>query len=277
MDCVLLLVDDEENILKSLVRLFRRDGYTILTATSGKAGLEVLAANPNVGVILSDQRMPEMTGADFLSQVKQLYPETVRIMLSGYTDLNSVTDAINKGAIFKFLTKPWEDELLRTNVKEAFDLYHLVHENRRLSNELEIANSELAKINKALETQVRIESEHAIFNWQSLQVLHNVLEHLPFAIFGIDPLGTIVLANRTAHGYFDHGKFSLLGEQASNVLPSEINSLLINSTQNTIHAHIKAGPNDLAHIDVHCSRLSNGNQSLGWVIALTPPANENNK
>ena len=109
MERTLLLVDDEENITSALVRLLRRDGYNILRANSGEAGLALLAQN-EVGVIISDQRMPEMSGVEFLSKVRERYPDTVRIVLSGYTELNSVTDAINRGAVYKFLTKPWEDE-----------------------------------------------------------------------------------------------------------------------------------------------------------------------
>ena len=124
MECTLLLVDDEENILHSLVRLLRGDGYQILTATGGEAGLKVLATTP-VQVVLSDQRMPGMSGSDFLSRVKDDYPETVRMILSGYADLSSVTDAINRGNIYKFLIKPWDDELLRANIKEAFNRYEL--------------------------------------------------------------------------------------------------------------------------------------------------------
>jgi DNA-binding NtrC family response regulator len=73
-----------------------------------------------VQVILSDQRMPEMSGTEFFSRVRQLYPDTIRIVLTGYTDLDSVTGAINRGAIYKFLTKPWDDDLLREQVREAF-------------------------------------------------------------------------------------------------------------------------------------------------------------
>ena len=124
MERTLLLVDDEENITASLVRLLRRDGYTILRASSGQEGLDLLARHM-VGVIVSDQRMPGMTGTEFLGKVKELYPDTVRIVLSGYTELNSVTDAINRGAIYKFLTKPWEDDLLRANVEEAFQRYEM--------------------------------------------------------------------------------------------------------------------------------------------------------
>ncbi|WP_354669641.1 EAL domain-containing protein [Pseudomonas sp. WAC2] len=115
----LLLLDDEENILRALARVLRRDGYQILMATRAQEAFELLAKH-NVQVILSDQRMPEMNGTEFLSRVKELYPDTMRIVLSGYTDLKSVTDAINQGAIYKFLTKPWDDEQLRQNIAQAF-------------------------------------------------------------------------------------------------------------------------------------------------------------
>lgn len=118
----LLILDDEPNILRSLKRLLRRDGYDIHTVTSAEEALNLLALY-EFQVVLSDQRMPEMTGTDFLSRVKELYPDTIRIVLSGYTDLDSVTDAVNRGAIYKFLTKPWDDEQLRDQIKQAF-LHH---------------------------------------------------------------------------------------------------------------------------------------------------------
>jgi diguanylate cyclase (GGDEF)-like protein/PAS domain S-box-containing protein len=117
----LLLVDDEHNILNALRRLFRREGYRILTAGSGPEGLELLALN-QVQVIVSDQRMPGMSGVEFLSKVKELYPATVRISLSGYSDISTVTDAINKGAISKYITKPWDDEALVQEIRSAFRL-----------------------------------------------------------------------------------------------------------------------------------------------------------
>ncbi|WP_044870289.1 EAL domain-containing protein [Pseudomonas sp. LFM046] len=118
----LLLLDDEENILRALTRVLRRDGYQIFTATRAQDAFALLAKH-DVQVILSDQRMPEMSGTEFLSRVKDLHPDTVRIVLSGYTDLKSVTDAINQGAIYKFLTKPWDDEQLRAVITQAF-LHH---------------------------------------------------------------------------------------------------------------------------------------------------------
>jgi diguanylate cyclase (GGDEF)-like protein/PAS domain S-box-containing protein len=117
----LLIVDDEPNILAALSRLLRREGFHILTAETPSAAFEHLAKHP-VQVVLSDQRMPEMSGSEFLSRVRQLYPDTVRIVLSGYTDLDSVTSAINQGAIYKFLTKPWDDDALREEIRDAFRL-----------------------------------------------------------------------------------------------------------------------------------------------------------
>ncbi|SFN94556.1 response regulator receiver modulated diguanylate cyclase/phosphodiesterase with PAS/PAC sensor(s) [Formivibrio citricus] len=121
----LLLVDDEPNILSALSRLLRREGYHILTAGSGREGLELLATHP-VQVILSDQRMPEMAGTEFLHRVKELHPDTVRIVLSGYADLESVTLAVNEGAIYKFLYKPWDDALLQEHIRDAFLYYEAV-------------------------------------------------------------------------------------------------------------------------------------------------------
>ncbi|MCD9030409.1 EAL domain-containing protein [Luteimonas sp. Y-2-2-4F] len=121
-DRTLLLVDDEENVLRSLVRLFRRDGYRILAAGNVRDAFGLLATN-EVQVILSDQRMSEMDGTEFLGRVKMLYPDTIRLVLSGYTDLATVTDAINRGAIYRFLTKPWDDHELREHIRQAFRTY----------------------------------------------------------------------------------------------------------------------------------------------------------
>jgi len=118
-DRTLLLLDDEQNVLRSLVRLFRRDGYRILAAGNVRDAFGLLATN-EVQVILSDQRMSEMDGTEFLGRVKMLYPDTIRLVLSGYTDLATVTDAINRGAIYRFLTKPWDDNKLREHIRQAF-------------------------------------------------------------------------------------------------------------------------------------------------------------
>ena len=122
----LLIVDDDFNVLTALHRLFRRDNYRVLTASSPAEGFELLALY-RVQVILCDQRMPVMSGTEFLSKVKEMYPETIRIILSGYTGVESVLDSINRGAIYRFYTKPWDDLQLRENVRLAFRHYWLTY------------------------------------------------------------------------------------------------------------------------------------------------------
>jgi diguanylate cyclase (GGDEF)-like protein len=123
----LLILDDEVNIVRSLSRALRPDGYRVLTANTASEALALLAVN-EVQVVMSDQRMPEMSGTEFLSKVKDLHPDAVRIILSGYADLESVIDAINHGAIYRFFTKPWDDELLRACISDAFRHQRLMHQ-----------------------------------------------------------------------------------------------------------------------------------------------------
>lgn len=226
MERTLLLVDDEENITAALVRLLRRDGYTILRANSGKAGLELLAQH-EVGVIISDQRMPEMTGVEFLSRVKELYPATLRIVLSGYTELNSVTDAINRGAIYKFLTKPWEDELLRANIEEAFRSYEMERENVRLSVALQQANEDLRLINQDLERHVEQKTREVLRHIEVLRVSQEILEHLPMAVVGVGQDGMIAMANDRARQLLGASAMRpLLGEDAKSAFPPQLWNLI---------------------------------------------------
>ncbi|MET3130795.1 diguanylate cyclase (GGDEF)-like protein/PAS domain S-box-containing protein [Oxalobacteraceae bacterium GrIS 1.11] len=122
-----LLVDDEAAVLSALQRLLRQDGYHVLSAQSAAEGFELLALH-SVQVILCDQRMPNMSGTQFLDIVKDLYPQTFRIVLSGYTDLETIMEAVNRGAIYRFYTKPWDNKVLRDNIREAFRHYWLLHD-----------------------------------------------------------------------------------------------------------------------------------------------------
>lgn len=215
---VLLVVDDEENILRALVRLLRRDGYLLLTANGGAQGLELLAQHP-VGVILSDQRMPGMTGSEFLERAKALRPDAVRIMLSGYTDLQSVTDAINRGAIYRFLTKPWDDELLRENIRVAFEQYERHAENKRLLVELHAANARLTESNAEL--QQRMADQVRLLEQQQhlLDHSHALLERLPVGVLVVGEDGVIAQANATAAMLLGMELAVLLGDSAQQMLP----------------------------------------------------------
>lgn len=114
----ILLVDDEQNVLRALARLLRRDGYRIFTASTFREAFDILGTE-KVHVVMSDHRMPEGKGTEFLSRVKATHPHTVRLILSGYADLGAVTEAINGGAVYRFLTKPWNDDDLRETLREA--------------------------------------------------------------------------------------------------------------------------------------------------------------
>jgi FixJ family two-component response regulator len=255
MERTLLLVDDEENITSALVRLLRRDGYNILRANSGEAGLALLAQN-EVGVIISDQRMPGMNGVEFLSKVREQYPDTVRIVLSGYTELNSVTDAINRGAVYKFLTKPWEDDLLRANVEEAFQRYEMKMENARLARELEDANEELTRINHELEQRVEEKTREVLRNLNVLQVSQEVLEHLPVAVIGVGDDGIIAIANRSALRLFSkEGTRPLLGELAGDIIPTELLSCVL-------------GEKNSKHDEKLTYRLADGRQAKCWCCPM---------
>lgn len=220
----LLLVDDEPNILHALKRLLRRDRYEIFTANDGTEGLAILAQHP-VDVILSDQRMPGMLGADFLRKAKLQYPHTIRIMLSGYTELQSVTDAVNESAIYKFLTKPWDDEQLRGHIAEAFRVKEIADDNLRLHLQVQTANLELAAANRRMEAML-LESQRQISRDEiSLNVARELLQQLPLPVIGMDDVGMIAFMNSAAHHLF-RGAGTLLGEQACSVLPN----LFIGST-----------------------------------------------
>ena len=221
MERTLLLVDDEENIVRSLARLLHGDGYNILTANSAKQGLALLQENP-IGVIISDQRMPEMTGVQFLGKVKSLYPDTVRIMLSGYTDLNSVTNAINEGDIFKFLTKPWEDDLLRKNISEAFRLFELRLENQQLKQEMQRSNEDLRMANEALGINLKQQGQTVDIQHRSLQISQEILEHLPVGVIGVSSDGMIAIANHKAVELLTGENGGLVGCLANEVLPKSV-------------------------------------------------------
>jgi FixJ family two-component response regulator len=214
----LLMVDDDENILAALKRLLRRDGYRLLTATSGKQGLDILH-HDIVDVVISDQRMPEMTGVEFLRQAKSICPETVRIVLSGYTELASVTDAINEGAIYKFLTKPWDDGLLRASIHEAFQRKELNDENRRLNQQLRSAKEQLERQNERLQAALTEQKVVMQLGEKVLRLAKDGLDQLPIPVIGIDAGSRVAFVNLAAYQVAPDNTWSV-GEQVQQGVPS---------------------------------------------------------
>src|SRR6201985_895662 len=147
MELGVLYVDDEINNLNSFKAAFMRD-FEIYTAISAKEGRKILDGQ-EIGVIITDQRMPGMTGIEFLESILPIYPDTIRILLTGFSDMNAVMDAINRGQVYKYLVKPWQNDELRLYIQNALEIYHLRRENKDLTHKLELANKELEMLNKS--------------------------------------------------------------------------------------------------------------------------------
>jgi response regulator RpfG family c-di-GMP phosphodiesterase len=137
----ILYVDDEMNNLISFKAVFRIK-YNILTAISGEEAVKVLRNNL-VNIIITDQRMPQMTGVEFLESILDEFPDPIRILLTGYADMNAVIDAVNKGKIFHYLTKPWNEDELDLNINRAYDIYKQKIEEREMTNKLSLSNEQL--------------------------------------------------------------------------------------------------------------------------------------
>lgn len=149
----ILCVDDEPNILSSLRRLFRNKGYKVLTASGGSEGLAVLESE-TVDLVISDMRMPVMDGAVFLEHVRTRWPDTIRLLLTGYADVQSIIDAINRGEIYRYITKPWDDNDIVLVVRQALERKALESEKKRLEELTHRQNEELKTLNANLEAKV---------------------------------------------------------------------------------------------------------------------------
>ncbi|ALI08584.1 MULTISPECIES: HD domain-containing phosphohydrolase [Pseudomonas] len=150
---VVLLVDDEESILNSLRRLLRSQPYEILLADSGAKALEILKERP-VDLVMTDARMPNMDGATLLAEIRKLYPSTLRILLTGYADVDMMTKAINEGQLYRYLSKPWNDEELVQALRQALAHQHSESERQRLEALNREQNQQLKTLNATLEKRV---------------------------------------------------------------------------------------------------------------------------
>jgi putative nucleotidyltransferase with HDIG domain len=170
----LLFVDDEASILASLRRLFRPHGYRILIASGGAEGLKVLESE-KVDLVVSDMRMPEMDGAQFLEQVRDRWPDVVRILLTGYADISSTIAAINRGEIYRYIAKPWDDNEIVLTVRDALERQRLAIENERLTDLTRKQNEELKALNASLEQKVAERTVQLRQTLSSLETAHRAL------------------------------------------------------------------------------------------------------
>ncbi len=243
----LLILDDEENVLRALRRTLRPAGFHIHIASTPEAAFEVLALHP-VGVVMADQRMPEMTGSEFLRRVKDRYPLTRRIVLSGYTDLQSITESINRGAIYKFLTKPWNDPELLALLEIAFAEYELGAENQRLQQQLQQANRRLGETLAA-------QGQRMSHGETALDVMHAALASVAVPVLGLDPAGDLVMINAAAERLFAPD-LPALGEPVA-----QLQGLMPGSAA---HCVLLGGRRYTAH----STPMTLGERALGQVLTL---------
>lgn len=209
----ILCVDDEQNVLNALRRLFLDDEYEILIANSGADGL-ALQEKENAQIIISDYRMPAMTGVEFLREVNKKWPYTVRIVLSGYADMSAIVAAINEGQIYKFIPKPWNDDELKVTVANAVERFYLAKRNREL-------NEELTKKNEELERLLRDRTSNLEQRSRMLENFQNIIDAIPVAVLGLDNEGMLVQANEAWFRVTD-GDYSMLGQNVASFMPAAV-------------------------------------------------------
>lgn len=170
-----LLVDDEENILRSLKRLLRHQSYSLTTATSGSQALEILSQQP-FDLVMSDARMPGMDGAELLAEVSQRWPDTIRILLTGFADMSTTVRAINEGRIYRYIAKPWNDDELQTIINQALAHQFAERERVRLRKLTQAQNQELQALNATLEQRVLARTEELQQTADMLDLAHEELK-----------------------------------------------------------------------------------------------------
>jgi len=144
----ILVIDDEPDVVESVRDLLRLD-YRVLGATRAREGIGILAQE-TVDVVMTDQRMPEMTGVELLHHVRETHPDAIRLLFTGYADIRAVIDAINRGSVYRYITKPWDPDELQSIIRDAVERHDLIEERQRLLAELERSNEELRAANAAL-------------------------------------------------------------------------------------------------------------------------------
>ncbi len=217
----ILCVDDEKNILNSIKRLLRKEDYQLITASSAKEGLKILAKE-DISLVISDHRMPKTSGTEFLRIVKEQYPDVIRIILTGYTEVDAITESINKGNIYKFLLKPWNDHNLKIEVKNALEQYDLIMTNKELHHQVIEKNDELRQINENLEALVEKRTQELSLQNKALEFSRSVLDDLPISVVGISSDGMIVLINQMVISMFKGKKSIEIGKDITSFFSQKV-------------------------------------------------------
>jgi two-component system NtrC family sensor kinase len=265
----ILFVDDEHNVLRSLERLFLEEEYEIFTAASGQEGLETIEQSGPFQLIVSDYRMPAMNGVEFLSEVFRRWPDTERIILSGYADTAAIVAAINEGRVYKFIAKPWNDDDLLRTIREVLDRNKLRASNCRLLEKLSAANAELKTINDNLNKIVDERFKVVISQSRALQSFQTVLDVLPIGFIGSDRYGMIVQCNRVGAEMLGIGQEELIGNDLSSTLPLQLVQTITQLAGNSCGENIVELPTGSCR--AYITRISDADQDSIVIALLKEP------
>ena len=217
----ILCVDDEKQILSALKRLLRKEHFDLLTATSGEEGLNIMASR-DIHLVISDHRMPQMSGISFLAKVREIYPETIRILLTGYTEVDSIKASINEGHVYKFLLKPWNDDDLKQEIKKALERYDLLQSNHALHLMVAAKNKELEQINKDLETIIKQRTRELELKNQALELTRVLFRGLPVAAMGVGCDRRIILINHEAENLIINDRMIIVGNSLTEYFSKDV-------------------------------------------------------
>ena len=211
---VVLCVDDEAPIRNALRRVFLDDGWDLHFADGGEAGLKVMRER-GVDLVLSDFRMPGMDGVEFLKRAKEIQPDCMRIVLSGYADINLIVSALNEGEVYRFIPKPWNDGELQHNIRKALDHQRADRQNRRLAEELR-------QLNADLELKVEARTAELSEKNRTLRFARVVLELLPMPVLAVNASCVVAFANAKARDLFADLGPELVGRPAPTIFEPEL-------------------------------------------------------
>jgi signal transduction histidine kinase len=283
----ILVVDDEPDVVKSVKDLLRLE-YRVLGATSPSEALQVLGREV-VHVVMTDQRMPEMTGVEFLSKLRGDHPDAMRLLFTGYADIKAVVDAINHGNVYRYITKPWDPDELQAVIRQACERYDLLLEKKRLlsmlqaqNQDLEQANANLRRANELKHAFIQVASHELRTPLAILQGLTRLATNLPQAP---EPLRSFVVRIDRASKRLNHLVEQLIAmlqagrfEQTVDARPHDLSALLREATDDvrpfielrsqTLTVDV---PDDLGNIEVEAAKIRDSlNHLLLNAIKFTP-------
>lgn len=264
----ILCVDDEPSILQALRRLLRKENYHLLLTSSTEEAFKLLEEN-DVHLIISDQRMPEMSGTELMAAVKEKYPDMLRVILTGYTEVDTITESINKGHIYKFFLKPWNDHNLKLEIRQALDQYDLIKANRHLDETVIRQNRELRQINDKLEDAVAARTREIAIKNHALELSDAILEKMPIAVLGVDNDGVIVLANEMAKSIVD-GTIMKIGVPLSQYFESDVMGAVSKAMDTGQQVQHEGKTRQASNYNATIVSLSGKFNGKGVIITLMP-------